>query len=67
MWNFWSSTTTGKLLISINGLYNTGKGINTIISLLCYYFQNYGLNTCHIHLYIDNYVGQSKKNAIKCQ
>lgn len=52
-------------LVQINFLidesFDTGKGANTVISMIHFYLENYGLNTAHIH---DNCVGQNKNNAM---
>ena len=43
---------------------DTGKGANTVISLLHHFFENHGLGEKHIHLHADNCVGQNKNNAV---
>ena len=37
-----------------------GKGANTVISLLHYFFENYGMGEKHVHLHADNCCGQNK-------
>lgn len=41
-----------------------GKGANCVISLLDYFFDNYGLKETHLHLHADNCSGQNKNNAV---
>ena len=42
----------------------TGKGANTIISLLHHFFAVHGLGEREVHLHADNCVGQSKNNSM---
>ena len=37
-----------------------GKGANTVISLLHYFFDHYGMGEKHVHLHADNCSGQNK-------
>ena len=39
---------------------DTGKGTNTIVSLLHHFFQEHGLGMMDVHLHVDNCVGQNK-------
>ena len=41
-----------------------GKGSNTVISLLHYYFENHGLGEKEVFLHVDNCTGQNKNNAM---
>ena len=40
---------------------DTGKGSNTIVSMLHHFFSEHGLGETHVHLHADNCVGQNKK------
>ncbi|XP_064646156.1 uncharacterized protein LOC135499340 [Lineus longissimus] len=40
------------------------KGANCVISLLDYFFDNYGLKEAELHLHADNCSGQNKNNAM---
>ena len=42
----------------------TGKGANTVISLLNFFFENFGLKETECHLHADNCTGQNKNNAM---
>lgn len=42
----------------------TGKGADTVISILDHFFSNYGLGERHLLLTADNCVGQNKNNAV---
>ncbi|XP_077076123.1 uncharacterized protein LOC143729024 [Siphateles boraxobius] len=42
----------------------TGKGANCVISLLDYFFENYGVKETHLHLHADNCSGQNKNNSL---
>ena len=44
----------------INESIQYGKGVNTVISLIHYFFDNYGTGGKHIHLHTDNCSGQNK-------
>ncbi|KAK3793456.1 hypothetical protein RRG08_061423 [Elysia crispata] len=41
-----------------------GKGANTVISMLHYFFEHYGLGETEVHLHADNCCGQNKNNAM---
>ena len=43
---------------------DTGKGANTIISLLHHFFQEHGLGETDVHLHADNCVGQNKNSTM---
>ena len=43
---------------------DTGKGANTVVSLLHHFFENHGLGEKHVHLHADNCVGQNKNNTV---
>ncbi|XP_064646740.1 uncharacterized protein LOC135499730 [Lineus longissimus] len=43
---------------------NVGKGANCVISLLDFFFDNYGLKETVAHLHADNCSGQNKNNAM---
>ncbi|XP_041356505.1 uncharacterized protein LOC121373797 [Gigantopelta aegis] len=43
---------------------STGKGANCVISLLNFFFENYGLKETVCHLHADNCSGQNKNNAM---
>ena len=43
---------------------DTGKGANTVISFLDFFFENYGLKETECHLHADNCTGQNKNNAM---
>ena len=43
---------------------DTGKGANTIVSLLHHFLQEHGLGETHVHLHADNCVGQNKNNTM---
>ena len=43
---------------------DTGKGANTIVSLLHHFFEQHGLGETHVHLHADNCVGQNKNNTM---
>ena len=40
---------------------DTGKGANTIVSLLHHYFQEHGLGETDVHLHADNCVGRKTR------
>ena len=40
-----------------------GKGANTTVSYVHYYFKNQGLSENHVHLHADNCTGQNKNNC----
>jgi hypothetical protein len=42
----------------------TGKGANCVISLIDYFFDNYGIKEAYVHLHADNCSGQNKNNAM---
>ena len=41
-----------------------GKGANTVISMLHYFFEHYGLGETEVHLHADNCCCQNKNNAM---
>jgi hypothetical protein len=43
---------------------DTGKGSNTIVSLLHHFFHHHGLGEREVHLHADNCVGQNKNNTM---
>ena len=43
---------------------DTGKGANTIVSMLHHFFQEHGLGEVDVHLHADNCVGQNKNNSM---
>ena len=43
---------------------DTGKGSNTIVSMLHHFFEVHGLGETHVHLHADNCVGQNKNNTM---
>ena len=43
---------------------DTGKGANTIVSLLHHFFQEHGLGETDVHLHADNCVGQNKNSTM---
>ena len=43
---------------------DTGKGVNTVVSLLDYYFSHYGLGETTTSLHADNCCGQNKNNTM---
>ena len=42
---------------------HTGKGANTVVSLLDYFFEHYGLGETTVSLHADNCSGQNKNNT----
>lgn len=42
----------------------SGKGANTIVSLIHYYLTHHTLGERHLHLHADNCVGQNKNNTL---
>ena len=51
-------------LFLVDEAVDTGKGANTVISLLDFFFAYYGLKEEECHLYADNCTGQNKNNAM---
>ena len=45
---------------------DVGKGANTVISQLNFFFDNHGLGEKEVFLHADNCSGQNKNNAISC-
>ena len=43
---------------------NTGKGANTVVSMLDYFFSHYGLGETTVSLHADNCCGQNKNNTM---
>ena len=43
---------------------DTGKGSNTIVSMLHHFFEEHGLGETMVHLHADNCVGQNKNNTM---
>ena len=43
---------------------HTGKGANTVVSLLDYFFEHYGLGETAVSLHADNWSGQNKNNTM---
>ena len=43
---------------------DTGKGANTVVSLLNYFFEHYGLGETTVSLHADNCSGQNKNNTV---
>lgn len=43
---------------------DTGKGCNTVVSLLHYYLSKYGLGAQHLTAHADNCFGQNKYNTV---
>ena len=43
---------------------DTGKGSNTIVSMLHHFFQVHGLGETNVHLHADNCVGQNKNTTM---
>ena len=43
---------------------DTGKGSNTIVSLLHHFLKVHSLGECDVHLHADNCVGQNKNNTM---
>ena len=43
---------------------DTGKGANTIVSMLHHFLEHHGLGESHLHLHADNCVGQNKNNTM---
>ena len=48
----------------IDEYFDTGKGANTVISMLHFYLQEHGLNASCLSLNADNCAGQNKNNAM---
>ena len=42
----------------------TGKGANSVVSMLHHFFDVHGLGESHVHLHADNCVGQNKNNTM---
>ena len=43
---------------------DTGKGANTVVSLLHHFLQHHGLGEVNLHLHADNCTGQNKNNTV---
>ena len=43
---------------------HTGKGANTVVSMLHYFFDHYGVDECGVHLHADNCSGQNKNSCM---
>ena len=50
--------------ILIDEASDTGKGANTIVSMLHHFFKEHGLGETDVHLHADNCVGQNKNNTM---
>ena len=48
----------------IDEVCDTGKGSNTIVSLLHHFFHHHGLGEREVHLHADNSVGQNKNDTM---
>lgn len=52
------------VLFLLDEAVETGKGANTVISLLDFFLEDYGLKEVACHLHADNCSGQNKNNAM---
>ena len=43
---------------------HTGKGANTVVSMLHYFLNNHGIGEFHLHLHADNGSGQNKNSCM---
>ena len=43
---------------------HTGKGANTVVSMLHYFFDHYGVGECGVHLHADDCSGQNKNSCM---
>ena len=43
---------------------DTGKGANTVVSLLHHFLERHGLGEVNLHLHADNCSGQNKNNTV---
>ena len=43
---------------------DTGKGGNTVVSMLHHFFNTHGFGETELHLHADNCVGQNKNNTV---
>lgn len=55
---------TRQVNFLIDEEFNVGKGANCVISLLHFFFENFGLGETHLHLHADNCSGQNKNSAM---
>ena len=46
----------------IDECFNTGKGANTIISMLHHFFEHHAFGETEVHLLVDNCTGQNKNH-----
>ena len=53
-----------KVNYLIDEAIDTGKGSNTVVSLLHHYLSKYGLGAQHLSAHADNCVGQNKNNTV---
>ena len=52
------------VLFLLDEAMQTGKGANTVISMVDFFLENYGLKEVSCHLHADNCAGQNKNNAM---
>ena len=52
------------ILFLLDEAVETGKGANTVISMLDFFFEAYGMRERRCHLHADNCCGQNKNNAM---
>ena len=45
---------------------HTGKEANTVVSMLHYFFDHYGVGKCDVHLRADNFSGQKNNSCGEC-
>ena len=43
---------------------HTDKGANTVVSMLHYFLNNYGIGLCHLHLHADNGSGKNENSSM---
>ena len=59
-----SEGTPRQLNYLIDEAMDTGKGANTVVSLLHHFFAHHGLGEVDVELHADNCVGQNKNNTV---